>query len=375
LDYLPRQATAFQQYKNTEVPTIYILNGDFLSPMKKTFDDGEAMVESLNRVWNGPSIFLVGNHEFDISSKEFIKRMNESNHPWILSNVNHLQTPDNKCLEEYIIIEVNDIPILAVIGLMTNDKKEFDPNIFQRVEIQDPFITAERLTKKIHDSYPGLPVIAQTHLSWEDDEKLASTGLFVAIFGGHDHHLETRRTNNSTIVKCYEDARYYCKVEVWYNLTQETTLISEITDITVTSYDNEDYSPDPSLSAFIQQIYKEIEPQNESCLFAIPEGSTLTTHKLRRQEGSMAKFLLSRFVDIFHADAALMSSGNIRGDRDYTDCGSILSLHALFPFSASKPIAINIPGYIIEEMITYSRRSAFLDPPRDNGKSSFVCMS
>lgn len=85
----------------------------------------------------------------------------------------------------------------------------------------------------------------------------------------------------------------------------------------------------------------------------------------------MAKFLLSHFVEIFHADAALMSSGNIRGDRDYTDCGSILALHALFPFSASKPITINIPGYIIEEMITYSRRSAFLDPPRDNGKTSF----
>ncbi len=86
----------------------------------------------------------------------------------------------------------------------------------------------------------------------------------------------------------------------------------------------------------------------------------------------MAKFLLSHFVDIFHADAALMSSGNIRGDRDYTYCGSILSLRALFPFSASKPIVITIPGYIIEEMITYSRRSAFLDPPRDNGKNSFL---
>lgn len=71
-------------------------------------------------------------------------------------------------------------------------------------------------------------------------------------------------------------------------------------------------------------------------------------------------FILNQLKQAFNADMAMLCGGNIRGTSIYTpgQWFTGADLQREFPFDSNRPIAILLPGQVIEDSISYSRRFA-----------------
>lgn len=91
------------------------------------------------------------------------------------------------------------------------------------------------------------------------------------------------------------------------------------------------------------------------------------TDRVRWGISDMASYLLDVLKQAFDADIVLISSGNIRGKRQYTE-GIVTEadINAEFPFYDNKPIARVVPGYIVANMIRRSRHDMGAEPKSKN---------
>ena len=71
--------------------SLLVVNGDFLggSPLAVHFR-GKCVIDVMNGM--GVDMCVAGNHEFDYGNEELKKRMNESNFPWLGSNIKNKET-------------------------------------------------------------------------------------------------------------------------------------------------------------------------------------------------------------------------------------------------------------------------------------------
>lgn len=93
------------------------------------------------------------------------------------------------------------------------------------------------------------------------------------------------------------------------------------------------------------------------------------TDRVRWGLSDMATYFLDILKEALDAEIVLISSGNIRGKRQYTQ-GFVTEadINAEFPFYDNKPIVRLVPGYIVANMIQRSRADMGTAP-----KSKFRC--
>ncbi|MEQ1824173.1 MAG: bifunctional metallophosphatase/5'-nucleotidase [Fimbriimonadaceae bacterium] len=194
---MAKVATVYQQMRAETPNTFVVVAGDFFSPsaLGTAKVDGERlagkqMVACMNAI---PVKYVTfGNHEFDVNEEQFKKRMGESQFTWVSSNVTNLQkelfpkTSENK-------IEIYTSPEgqvrVGYFGITINS------NPSKYVSYSDYFEAAK---KQVTELRPKVDVlIAITHLSFEDDLKLASTYPEIdMIIGGHEHESHRLEIGN-----------------------------------------------------------------------------------------------------------------------------------------------------------------------------------
>ena len=169
--------------------TYTILSGDFLSPsplslaiVNGTKLNGKQMFASFNTL--GLDFVTFGNHEFDLSETELIRRMNESTFTWISSNVfdPHTNTSFASSIP-YKLITIRQVRIL-LIGLTTAKNSANYIRVVNETSLV-PFIQQflQSLTTVHYDV-----LIALTHLDIANDIILAQNIPQIdLILGGHDH--------------------------------------------------------------------------------------------------------------------------------------------------------------------------------------------
>ncbi|KAI0637232.1 Metallo-dependent phosphatase-like protein [Trametes polyzona] len=185
---------------------LVLFSGDVFSPsVESSVTRGSHMVPVMNAI--GPDISLTGNHDFDFGYPHLSKLIQDTNFPWILSNI--IDTERGRVPEhllEYYVFERSGVRI-GVIGLV---EKEWIGTVStwpSHFVYKDMAEVALDLSKRLRDpagEHRCDIIIALTHARVPNDIKLAKSinasspsaqeskpihNLHGAdiIFGGHDH--------------------------------------------------------------------------------------------------------------------------------------------------------------------------------------------
>ncbi|KAI8998871.1 Metallo-dependent phosphatase [Trametes punicea] len=185
---------------------LVLFSGDVFSPsVESSVTRGSHMVPVMNAI--GPDASLTGNHDFDFGYPHLSKLIQDTNFPWLLSNIIDTQTSRiPEYLHEFYVFERSGVRV-GVIGLVEKEwiatVSTWPPNF----EYKDMAEVALDLSKRLRDpegEHKCHIVIALTHSRVPNDIALAKQvhalspsaqqskpidnihGVDI-IFGGHDH--------------------------------------------------------------------------------------------------------------------------------------------------------------------------------------------
>lgn len=214
---LARVKTVIDGLKAKNPYTYVILSGDFISPSAlgtSTYEDkrinGRQMVDVMNAI--GVNYVTFGNHEFDYKQDVLQERINESKFLWFCSNVfennkgslepfkqNSVPMPAYLLLESPGFLKGQPLTI-GVIGVCIDANKQ------PYVRYDDYYESAKKTYSLIKDSADCF--IAITHLSIDEDKKLAAEmPQLKLIMGGHEHVNMYHKVGETIITKADANAR------------------------------------------------------------------------------------------------------------------------------------------------------------------------
>ncbi|CDO69028.1 hypothetical protein BN946_scf184834.g35 [Trametes cinnabarina] len=185
---------------------LVLFSGDVFSPsVESSVTRGSHMVPVMNAI--GPDVSLTGNHDFDFGYPHLSKLIQDTNFPWILSNIIDTETsriPEH--LHEFYVFERSGVRI-GVIGLV---EKEWIatvstwPTSFKYKDMAEVALDLSERLRDPEGEHKCDIIIALTHARVPNDIALAKKvnalspsaqqskpidtlhGVDI-IFGGHDH--------------------------------------------------------------------------------------------------------------------------------------------------------------------------------------------
>jgi 2',3'-cyclic-nucleotide 2'-phosphodiesterase (5'-nucleotidase family) len=184
--------------------TKVILPGDFLGGSKYAADhEGESVIEVLNCL--GFDYVTLGNHEFDYGCVKTAKLMDQSNFPWLGSNVR--DTASGKIFHTTIDTDTFEVPTsdggsvkVGVFGVCT----QATPNLAfptKAVTFEDVLVHSRRCIASLKER--GCDVVcAFTHVHLDCDKEIAEIPGLDVIIGGHDHDPYLLIHHGTVIFKC-----------------------------------------------------------------------------------------------------------------------------------------------------------------------------
>ncbi len=355
---LARVATIRQQLLNKNPRTYTILAGDAFSPsalgtakINSKPLAGEQMVAVMNAV--GFNYATFGNHEFDLSETEFQQRLQESRFQWLSSNVRNAKGKPFKGVTEFQILNVKgDKGATLRVGLIG---LTIDSNRQKYVSYLDPIASAREQIKALKGKVDI--IVALTHLSLEQDQKLATAVPEIdLILGGHEHEniQQWRSADFTPLFKADANARSVYIHNLRYDTNNKKLEIdSQLQPIT------EKIPENPKAARVVQQ-WVEKAYQGFRANGFIPEQAIATTNvaldglesSVRNRATNLTALIAQAMLqEVDKADLAIFNGGSIRID-DYIPPGKITQydIIRILPFGG-KVLAVEMKGSLLQRVL------------------------
>ena len=294
--------------------------GDALSPsMLSTFTKGSHMIPVLNKL--GTHCAVYGNHDFDFGMESLLDVVEQTNFPWLMSNIidKETNTPlgDGK---PFHIIDWHGIRI-GLIGLVEKEWLDTLSAINPDEVVYRDFVeVGNELALKLKDEDNCDIVIALTHMRNANDIKLAGNATRVdLIFGGHDHDVMKKNVNGTWIIKSGTDFRNFNLLNL-----QFSSDLRRIVDVKCETFDvTSAYKPDADLEWSLKVYQDKIqgEMSKELGYFEVELDGRFSS--MRKMETNLGNFVCDIMVASTEADFALLNAGTFRSD----------TLHPAGPFT------------------------------------------
>ncbi len=316
---MARVATLKKQYIQKNPNTLLVMALQYEGKRIR----GKQMIEAMNAA--GMDMAIFGNHEFDITESELQSRINESNFLWISSNSFHKQKDSIVPFKKIAAGKVYPFPKTFVLSLYDKDSTAakigfigltLPFNKADYVSYTDPLSTAKELYNQIKDSVDA--VVAITHESIEDDERLAKAipGLAI-ILGGHEHDMRFEKVGNIYITKAHANAKSAYVVKLLINKKKGTKKVDP-----KLVYINESIPLDSSTNAVVEKWTKIADSNYSSLGFdakkvLITSGEPLDGREseIRHHSTNLTKLIMAGMADaVPNADVVLLNAGSIRVD-------------------------------------------------------------
>lgn len=324
---MARVAALKKKYVQQNPNTFLVIAGDFVSP--SVFNSltymgkpvrGKQMVEAMNAA--GMDIAMFGNHEFDIKEGELQDRMDESSFLWISSNAFH--SIKGRSLP-FIKRGLGALPRSYIMNLRDADGTTARIGLFaivlpfnkaDYVSYTDQLETAKEMYNSLKDSVDA--VIAITHQSMEDDEKLAHAipGL-TTIIGGHEHDGRFKKVGDVYITKALANAKsaYVLKIDI-DKITHKTNVTPKLEMV------NEGVPLDSFTNLVVQKWNKVADDNINSLGFnarkvMIANSEPLDGREIevRKNPTNLTKLIVAAMMDAApKADVSILNGGSIRVD-------------------------------------------------------------
>ncbi|MDZ8028918.1 MAG: bifunctional metallophosphatase/5'-nucleotidase [Nostoc sp. DedQUE01] len=355
---LARVATLRQQLYKDNPRTYTMLAGDAFSPSALGTAKingrplaGQQMVSVMNAL--GFDYATFGNHEFDLPQDLFYQRLQESRFRWVSSNVSDSAGQPLKGVPRSIVFNVKgDRTAVVRVGLIG---VTLDSNQPKYVTYTDPIATAKQQVSQLKGKVDI--IVALTHLSIEDDRRLAETVPEIdIILGGHEHEniQQWRGRDFTPIFKADANARTVYVHQLSYDtVTRSLAINSRLVPIT-------DKIPDEPKTAKIVKEWLErgyeafrangFEPNQQiaQLTFALDGLESSVRNKETKLTELIAQSMLKEVPD---ADLAVFNGGSIRID-DVILPGSITQYDVIriVPFGG-KVVAVEINGALLQRVL------------------------
>lgn len=323
---LARVATLKKQVLQRNPNSFLVMAGDFLSPSvynsipyQGKAIRGRQMVDAMNAA--GFDLACFGNHEFDIRENELLARLDQSRFAWLSSNAFHKKngnlvpfTINGRPVPEVFVLNLKDADgTTAKVGII-NAVLPFNKAAY--VDYKDPLSTAKRLYEQTKDSVDV--VIALTHQSIDDDEKLAEAlPSLPLIMGGHEHDQRFEKENGAIITKAHANARSAYVIDLEINKRKKRTKANA-----KLTYLDASVSLDSATNAVVQN-WTRIADENFSTAgfnknrVIIASGEPLDGREaaVRRTRTNLTRLIIKGMEAAApKSDVAIVNSGSIRVD-------------------------------------------------------------
>lgn len=336
---LARVATVKQQLATEGRAPLLVIAGDFLGPsVASSVFKGEQMVATLNAA--GVDIATFGNHEFDFGKDVLLKRMAESRFQWVASNV--LDTTTGKPLggaAPYLIRTFGNLKV-GFIGLCLRTS-QIAKDKLEGIRIVDPMQAAATYLPVLRRNGVNV-IVAVTHLSFAEDRALVDKFPQIdLIIGGHEHFPIAVTQNRTLISKAGADAKWVARIDVSLHASGRVDRFYEL--LPVTSAIADDARTAEVIKSYEDRLGKELE----TVVGASSVDLDAVAVRIRAAESGLGNLVADALRADTNADAAIVNSGSIRGDRVYP-AGPITrrTLVAIHPFG-NVVCMLALPGRVI----------------------------
>lgn len=366
---MARVETLHQNLLKENKNTMLFLAGDFLNPSLigtlKVDDErvrGKQMVEVMNAM-NFDAVAF-GNHEFDLSQQDLQKRLNESNFPWISSNVK-LKT-NGKSIPFYKEREGKRIPLKGTLIKEIIDEDGttikigfisvcIPSNPKEYVEYGNMFVKARAAYAAIKDSVDV--VFGLTHVKINNDKRIAKLLPNIPlIMGGHEHTNKYEKIGNSIITKADANAKTaYIHRITYYKKTKKAIIDSKLQEITDTIVSNQKVGEivDKWQTILTTKI-KDIIPQPNEVIYnaKIPLDGRDTP--IRSEPTNLGKVITAAMSYSFNdkVDAAIVNGGSIRIDDELEGNITAVDIFRVLPYGGAV-LKADIKGRLFKRVLDY----------------------
>ncbi|KAL0277625.1 UNVERIFIED_CONTAM: hypothetical protein PYX00_004852 [Menopon gallinae] len=299
-----RFATAIKSFSHLN--PLILFSGDIFSPsMLSTVTKGEQMVAVLNELNTHCAVF--GNHDFDFGLEVLSQYVQDTDFPWLMSNV--IDNETGRPLGDGKISHAVDWngQRIGMIGLVEKEWLDTLPTINpEQITFIDYVEAGQQLASQLKKEGCNY-VIALTHMRTPNDEILAQKVADIdLILGGHDHVYEISKVNNKHIIKSGTDFRQFSKISLNFSNNAEVT----VEQINITKQ----YNEDPAMAKHLEKYLSIFEGKLNEVLgcFAVPLDGRFSS--VRTGESNLGNWICDVVLAATNADCALINSGTLRSD-------------------------------------------------------------
>jgi hypothetical protein len=202
--------------------------------------------------------------------------------------------------------------------------------------------------KKAHPDLDG--IVALTHQDIAQDEELARMGLFDVIAGGHDHdRINDQTSTGCPVVKAGADAKYAAVIDLeWADGDAKPTVSVEIKSV------KKHGAPHKKVATIAVKARQPAVALETATLIKLSEGQELSSKRMRFQQTTVGSLVTSTIRDCENCEMALVNSGAIRGEKEYSSDVSYGDLKEECPFNSTM-VGMFLPGKVIAEAVRQSR--------------------
>ena len=371
---MARVETVHQELLAKNKNTLLVMAGDFLNPsligtMKHegVRVRGKQMIEVMNAM--SFDVVAFGNHEFDIPKKDLQKRINESNFPWISSNVFD-KTPDSI---KRFYQELNGIktPIKGsfVKEISDEDGTKIKIGFISVCIPSNPkdYVFYKDMYTSIHKEYESIKnkvdiVIGLTHVKIEHDRKIAKLLPNIPlIMGGHEHTNKNEMIGNVLITKADANAKTAYIHSINYDKKNKNTIISsQLKSINTSITDNLKVKlvVDKWIDIMEAQISKIVEkPYDIIYKTKIPlDGRDTPIRSIQTNLGQLITTSMAFSYDN-KVDCALVNGGSIRIDDQLVGNINSIDIFRVLPFGGSI-LKVKMKGSLLKKVLDYGKQSS-----------------
>ncbi|MCB0629868.1 MAG: bifunctional metallophosphatase/5'-nucleotidase [Saprospiraceae bacterium] len=345
--------------------TIAVLSGDFLSPSfigTLRMDDGDRiaglqMVETLNAL--GLDYVTFGNHEFDLSNVEVLKkRLDSSRFKYVCANallvedgVSQPFRQNGTPVPDHVVHEFRnskgDLLKLGITGVVLPFAKQ---DYVTYLPVTETFKQVAAKMERTADIS-----VALTHLAADEDIELAKAVPGMPLFlGGHDHTNMSFFVENTVITKADANAKtVYVHRGSYYPCSGTLKLRSSLVTI-----DNK-MSEDPTTKAVVDKWLASVDAIAENMGFhpdrelMVADQTLVCTEAIIRSKPTNYGQLTNRAFEAVWpgADVYFLNSGSMRLDDNIS--GTVTEYDVLRTYPFGGPLArMELPGSALAKVLT-----------------------
>lgn len=354
--------------------TFTVLAGDALSPsaLGMVEVDGEKlagrqMIAAFRAV--GLDFATFGNHEFDLSLDQLLARLRESGvrqappPPGAASRIywfsDNVTDPADAPLPEAtpgLVLHVRGddggTVRVGLLGLTTN------ANPKPYVKYRDPVVAARERVRQWRADRACDFIVAVTHLTIEEDERLAlAVPEINLILGGHEHeHSYTYRPGlaHAPIAKADANVKTVYVHELTFDtMSRQLRIESRLEPILPEQPEDRDTAS--AIAIWNERGMKSFEAQYGykpgAAVFTSPEPLEGRDELVRSVGTNLTKLVTASMLHASKADAAILNCGTIRLD-DVLPAGEITyyDVHQILPYEGAV-VTAKIPGALLKRIL------------------------